>query len=1192
MVQVLAFYVLRLLPETCRHVSTAVFHSIKVSAKIPTVEELFKEIKLDILRQSGTDEQTSLALQLRFKPKKKLCHKGKHNPLANHSESNCFQLFPEKREAYHRRRNNKSQPVVGSALAVCNNVNSVSNKPVLDSGCSNTIAPTSDLFSNISPSKEILLAANGSDMKVTSEGTFHLNTTTWKILIPNSLVVPLASSVLVSLGPFINKGATLKGFKGGSNLFDRNGSLILSTKIVNNVLLINTPISNIALSSSAKIPLIIHKTLGHPNNQVASKMMPDVDFSNLSCESCSLAKSHRLPFSGTVPSPHNVLDVVHMDLCGPISPASRGGNKYIFQIIDGYSHMRFVYLLSSKSECFDSFVKFQNLVENLKEQTIKTVVSDNGGEFINAKFKNLFDLKGILHLPTAPYTPQQNPVSERGNWSLLERIRVMMLDNCVPFEWWGEALAMAAFLLNRTPVSTLDFVAPLSKWDSSVALHLDGLHPFGCTAIMNSPKPRRKSKIGPTGTLCMLVGIQEGHRNYRLFDAKTGYIHISHHCIFKDEEAFCIAHSLTLSPSVQEPLLLPSIPLFNFSSDGSAQFRAREPDISEEAFPEGTPAKPQATPTHTSNPPIPSVKDASSIGPPLVVHPESVSTLENGGSLPKGWTYDTVPVEAPCNIDKHILGGGRSRKTPARFDGAVVNKAPCSFREAMSSSESNDWLLAVQNEFASLERHEVLEEVELQKNLRLLDTTWVFREKTDALGNVMERKARLCVQGFLQVENLDFHQTFAPTGRLSTLRFLLGYCAYHNFDLHQMDVKTAFLHGNLDEDLFIRLPEGYRSLWSGPVCLKLKKSLYGLKQSPRNWYLKIKEFFVSAGFRPSAADPCLLIKNSTNPCFVFLHVDDLVIGGTNLDDFRAQISSVFDMKDLGKLCYVLGMKVTRNQIDRVVFLSQELYINTLLESFDMMSWKTVSTPQVPSSRLLPLTNTGSEPAKIHYRRAVGLLNYLVACTRPDLAYSASCLSQFLSLPSYEHELAFKHVLRYLKGTSTWGLWLGRIDDSSSIIGYCDSDWGSNYNSRSFSGSCIFLYGLVGWKTTKQEVVALSSTEAEYRSISTCCQDVCWLLELVSELGLSVKASLSCDNQGALALLKNPLYQHRTRHIKLRLHWCRQLLEEGVIDVKYISTALMPANILTKSLCKGQHHDHCSALGLSSFEPGRVLKTSY
>ncbi|MBW0535985.1 hypothetical protein O181_075700 [Austropuccinia psidii MF-1] len=212
----------------------------------------------------------------------------------------------------------------------------------------------------------------------------------------------------------------------------------------------------------------------------------------------------------------------------------------------------------------------------------------------------------------------------------------------------------------------------------------------------------------------------------------------------------------------------------------------------------------------------------------------------------------------------------------------------------------------------------------------------------------------------------------------------------------------------------------------------------------------------------------------------------------------------------------------------------------------MASCKHVSTPQVPSSRLLPLASARSEPETIHYRRAVGLLNYLVACTRPDLAYSASCLSQFLSLPLYDHELAFKHVLCYLKGTSTWGLWLGRRGDNSSIIAYCDADWGSNYDSRLFSGSCVFLYGLVGWKTTKQEVVALSSTEAGYHLISNCCHNVCWLLELVSDLGLSMKATLFCDNQGALALLKNPLYQHRTRHIKLHLHWCRQFWKKALL----------------------------------------------
>ncbi|MBW0478349.1 hypothetical protein O181_018064 [Austropuccinia psidii MF-1] len=352
--------------------------------------------------------------------------------------------------------------------------------------------------------------------------------------------------------------------------------------------------------------------------------------------------------------------------------------------------MRFDYLLSTKSDCFKTFVKFQNLVENLKGRTIKTVVSDNGGEFVNSKFKNLFDVKGIPHLQTAPYTPQQNPVAERGNRTLLERVPVMMHNNKVPSEWWGEASAMAAFILNRTPMSTINFVAPLSKWDSSVSLHLAGLHPFGCTAIMSSPKARWKSKIDPTGILCMLVGIQEGHHNYRLFDPITGSIYISHNCVFKNKEAFWPSHSSPTPVLVQEPLLLPSLPLFNVSLHENRN------------YPEGTVANSQATPFRTTTSPITSKEEASLTSPPLFEQPESTSSLENSHPLPKGWTYDVVPIEAPHNVDynisdKTILSGGCSRKPPNHFAGAVVNKAPGSFREAMSSSKSNAWLLAVQN---------------------------------------------------------------------------------------------------------------------------------------------------------------------------------------------------------------------------------------------------------------------------------------------------------------------------------------------------------------------------------------------------------------------------------------------------------------------------------------------------------------
>ncbi|MBW0551692.1 hypothetical protein O181_091407 [Austropuccinia psidii MF-1] len=222
------------------------------------------------------------------------------------------------------------------------------------------------------------------------------------------------------------------------------------------------------------------------------------------------------------------------------------------------------------------------------------------------------------------------------------------------------------------------------------------------------------------------------------------------------------------------------------------------------------------------------------------------------------------------------------------------------------------------------------------------------------------------------------------------------------------------------------------------------KSLYGLKQSPRDWYLRIKQFFVEEEFHLSASYACFFILNDINPCCFSIHVEDLIIIGNNLDAFGAHIACVFNIG------YVFGMKATSNQIKHFIFLSKELYLSSLLDSFCMGSFKPVSIPQVPSSKLLPLVITGSEPANIHYRRAEGLFNDLFSCTRPDIAYCSSCLSQFLSLPSYDHELAFLHIFRYLKGTSTWGQWIGRRGYHSSIISYCNAEWGSNNHNRSFS----------------------------------------------------------------------------------------------------------------------------------------------
>ncbi|MBW0537181.1 hypothetical protein O181_076896 [Austropuccinia psidii MF-1] len=661
-----------------------------------------------------------------------------------------------------------------------------------------------------------------------------------------------------------------------------------------------------------------------------------------------------------------------MDVCGPTSPMSCGGNKYVFQLIDGYSHMRFIYLLKSKSECFGKFIEFQRLAENQTGRQIKTIISDNGGEFVNSKFQELFSTRGIIHQPTSPYTPQQNPIPEHGNCTLFEKVRVMLHDYQVPLEWWGEACAMAMFILNRMPSSAVFFQTPISRWNS-LAEDLSNLHPFGCLDIMHIPKEKRTSKVDPTGVLFMLVGLTKTHHNYCLFNPLTKKIHVSHDCTFLDGKAFWPSF-VSSSPSV------PASPLLYFPSSADAPLNcalnspAAAPALSLLRVPLFLVALRvlQFLPADGFLPCCPSFsqQEANLEGLGVTVPP-----VDKAGSLPKGWTYDVVPVVPPSNIsskisEDNIVSGRHARKPPVRFAGTVINNVPPLYHDALQLGSAKKWFIAIQNEFESLKHHGVLEEVPYDGSFRLLDTVWVFCEKPDLNENPVEAKARLCVKGFLQVENLDFHKTFAPTGRLSTLHFLLG-LAY---------LSSRWLH-----------------------FLTQGRCMPQAEEVPIRPQAKSKELVSSHK------------ENDEDPCFVFLHVDDLVIGGRNLQTSQSEISLMFDIEDLGKLQYVLGMAVKRDRKKHILFLSQELYINNLLATFGMQACKSVSTPQVPGSRLLPRADTNAPAASINYRHAIGLLNYLVTCTRPDLAYSASCLAQFLNDPSS------KHVLRYLSGTRAWGV---------------------------------------------------------------------------------------------------------------------------------------------------------------------------
>lgn len=466
----------------------------------------------------------------------------------------------------------------------------------------------------------------------------------------------------------------------------------------------------------------------------------------------------------------------------------------------------------------------------------------------------------------------------------------------------------------------------------------------------------------------------------------------------------------------------------------------------------------------------------------------------------------------------------------------------------------------------------VWEETVLPPGQHALGTTWVFKRKTGALNELIKYKARLCAQGFSQVEGIDYSDTFAPTGRLAALRTLLSISPTEAFEVIQMDAVGAFLNGIPDEVLYIRPPKGYVCKSTNPdIVLKLNKSLYGLKQSPRCWDKQLKEFFTSVNFQPSNADPCVFISSDPSwKCAVYVHVEDLCIMGQNTNRFKSLIKQRFEMEELGECTFFLGMKLERNLVSKTITLLQEKYVDPMLQEYGMEDCRSTSTPMTPNTHLIPAT----EAEKVefaasgeNYRRAVGLLNYLVLCTRPDLALVASQLAQFLDCPGTLHWAAFKRVLRYLKHTKGLGLVLGGA--STTLQAYSDSDHaGCPYTRRSVTGYYALIGdGCVSWRARKQATVATSTTETEYRAAYEATQELIWLRQLLCDVGYAqtTPSQLNCDNQGALALAKNPLYQSRSKHFDIIYHWIREKVNDATIHPVYVETSKMYADFLTKAV---------------------------
>ncbi|KAD3642035.1 hypothetical protein E3N88_31259 [Mikania micrantha] len=488
-----------------------------------------------------------------------------------------------------------------------------------------------------------------------------------------------------------------------------------------------------------------------------------------------------------------------------------------------------------------------------------------------------------------------------------------------------------------------------------------------------------------------------------------------------------------------------------------------------------------------------------------------------------------------------------------------------------SAAKNPKWMDAMHKEMDALTLNNTWTLVPRPTCHNIVGCKWIFRTKFRADGTVERYKARLVAQGFTQIPGIDYSYTFSPVVKATTVRIVLSLAIINKWHLHQLDVNNAFLHGNLDELVYMEQPPGFIDpRFPNHVC-RLNKALYGLKQAPRAWFHRLSTFLVTNGFVCSRADPSLFVfKQGSCVMYLLAYVDDLILTGNEehvLKSFTSRLHKEFAIKDLGRLNYFLGLEVTYP--DAGLFLSQTKYAHEILERAALLDCKPVSTPLASNTSFTSLGDPYNDST--HYRSLVGALQYLTI-TRPDISYAVNQVSQFLQAPTTRHYQSVKRILRYIKGTINFGITFSR-PTITTLVGFSDADWARCIETRrSTYGYSIYLGGnLVSWSAKKQPTIARSSCESEYRAMANAAAEIIWITHLLQELHAlpSTRPTLLCDNKSALFLSQNPVAHKRAKHIELDFHFIRELVSSGKLHTKFVPTKLQVADIFTKSLPRHQ-----------------------
>ena len=554
---------------------------------------------------------------------------------------------------------------------------------------------------------------------------------------------------------------------------------------------------------------------------------------------------------------------------------------------------------------------------------------------------------------------------------------------------------------------------------------------------------------------------------------------------------------------------------------------------------------------------------------------EVITPAKRGPGRPPGSKNKVKEPAAPHKMERRKAD---ERKTVHRFGMLARLADPQSVDEALAGDDAADWELAMKEEMNALLKNKTWELVNLPAHQRTVKNKWVFRRKRNPDGTVCRHKARLCAKGFSQRAGIDYDEVYAPVVRYESVRVLLAVAAHHQLHLMQFDVKTAFLHGDLEETIFMDQPANFED-GSGRVC-RLLKGLYGLTQAPRQWNRKFDNFLQRWGLQPTKTDPCIYHCRQKERGMVLLaiYVDDGLLcceKESTQDEILIELRKSFEVTAGTANTYV-GLEIKYSRQEGKVSVCQTGYIDQVLQRFGMTNCKSINTPADTHGKLTKSMCSEQQPAvEFPYREAVGCLMWLSVCSRPDITFHVNQVARFGGNAGKKHVQAVKRIFRYLAGTRDLQLTFG--GGSMELMSFCDSDYAGCLDTRRSTAGIILMLngGPVYWSSKRMKTVAQSSTEAEYMALALASNDIRWHRQLLQEIGCRQKKAtvIKSDSQGAIQLAGKQSFSPRTKHIDVRVHLVRSEQEQGNIILDFVGTMDQPADMLTKALC-GPSFTHC------------------